>query len=71
LNSLSESGYIFTNSISIIDPSYTSSLKIVLTKIDESLPDLELPFKCCKLLIDKSIHYEMEEVLESDFIITK
>lgn len=70
-NSLSESGYMFTNSIVIIDPSYTSSLKIVLTKIDESLPDLKLPFKCCQIIMEKSIHYEMEEVLESDFVIYK
>jgi len=66
---LSESGYMFTNSI--IDPSYTSSLKIVLTKIDESLPDLKLPFKCCQIIMEKAIHYEMEEVLESDFLIYK
>lgn len=67
-NLLSESGYILTNSIVVIDPSYTSSLKIVLTKIDETLPDIKLPFNCCQLIMEKAIHYEMEEVLESDFI---
>lgn len=66
-NLLSESGYILSNSV-VIDPSYTSSLKIVLTKIDETLPDIKLPFNCCKLIMEKAIHYEMEEVLESDFI---
>jgi dUTPase len=71
MNSLSESGYILSNSISIIDPNYTETLKIVLTKIDETLPDLKLPFKCCQLIIDKAIHYEMEEVLESEFIETE
>ena len=71
MNSLCESGYIFTNSICIIDPNYKETLKIVLTKIDETLPDLELPFKCCKLIMEKVIHYEMEEVLDDFFSLKK
>ena len=69
-SSLSKSGYMLANSIGIIDPSYTASLKIVLTKIDDSLPDLKLPFTCCQLIIDKAIHFEMEQVFESEFIET-
>ena len=65
-NSLSENGYILNTSI--IDPSYNESLKIVLTKIDDTLPDIKLPFKCCRLIMEKAIRYEMEEVLETDFI---
>jgi dUTP pyrophosphatase len=42
-SSLSKTGYILTNSIGIIDPSYRGTLKIVLTKIDSSKPDIELP----------------------------
>jgi dUTPase len=26
------------------------------------LPDLKLPFRCCQLIIDRSIHYTMEKV---------
>jgi len=70
-SSLSKSGYILANSIGIIDPSYTASLKIVLTKIDDSLPDLKLPFKCCQLILDRAIHYEMEEVLGHEFLETE
>ena len=70
-SSLSKSGYMLANSIGIIDPSYTASLKIVLTKIDDSLPDLKLPFTCCQLIIDKAIHFEMEQVFESEFIETE
>jgi hypothetical protein len=41
---------------------------ICLTKIDETLPDLVLPFKCCQLIIDKSIHYTAEEVFDENLI---
>ena len=70
-SSLYKSGYILVNSIGIIDPSYTATLKIVLTKIDESLPDLKLPFKCCQLILDRANHYKMEEVIATDFIDTE
>jgi len=58
-SSLSKSGYILANSIGIIDPSYSGNLYIVLIKIDDSLPDLELPFKCCQLILRNAIHYEL------------
>jgi dUTP pyrophosphatase len=61
-SSIIKSGYMLTNSIGIIDNTYRGSLKICLTKIDDSLPDLTLPFKCCQLIIDRSIHYTAEEV---------
>ena len=70
-SSLSKSGYMLANSIGIIDPSYTASLKIVLTKIDDSMPDLTLPFKCCQLILDHAIHYEMDEVLGHEFLETE
>ena len=60
-SSLSKSGYILANSIGIIDPSYSGNLYIVLIKIDDTLADLELPFKCCQLLLRRSIHYELHE----------
>ena len=53
---------MLSNSMGIIDPSYTGTLKIVLTKVDDSFPDLTLPFKCCQLIIDRAIHYNMTEV---------
>lgn len=58
-SSLSKSGYILANSIGIIDPSYTGNLYIVLIKIDNTLPDIELPFKACQLILRKAIHYEL------------
>lgn len=61
-SSLVKSGYMLSNSIGIIDGSYTGTLRIVLTKVDDSMPDLKLPFTCCQLIIDRAIHYELELV---------
>lgn len=59
--SLSKTGYILSNSIEFVDPNYSETLKIVLTKIDNTLPEIKLPFTCCQLIMEKAIHYEMEE----------
>ena len=61
-SSLVKSGYILSNSIGIIDGSFRGSLKVVLTKVDDSFPDLTLPFCCVQLIIDKHVHYTMNEV---------
>ena len=65
-SSIIKTGYILTNSIGIIDGSYRGHLMICLTKIDDSLPDLKLPLKCCQLVLDRSLHYTTEEVLNLD-----
>ena len=49
-SSICKTGYILTNSVGIIDPSYRGTLKVVLTKIDETAPDLELPNKRFQLI---------------------
>jgi dUTP pyrophosphatase len=49
-SSISKTGYILTNSVGIIDPSYRGTLKVVLTKIDDTKPDLELPNKRFQLI---------------------
>ena len=52
---------MLTNSIGIIDGTYRGHLMICLTKIDETMPDLILPFRCCQLILDRSLHYIMED----------
>ena len=70
-------GYILSNLPYIINNIYKSTLKISLTKIDEDLPDIKLPFNCCQIVLERSIYYTMEEVktLEelggSDIFLTK
>tara|TARA_B100001094_G_scaffold195927_1_gene189862 strand:- start:33 stop:467 length:435 start_codon:yes stop_codon:yes gene_type:complete len=49
-SSLSKTGYILTNSIGIIDPTYRGTIKVVLTKINPEAPDIELPNKRFQLI---------------------
>ena len=52
-SSLSKSGYMVSNSIGIIDTSYTGNLYVALTKVSPNSPDIEFPFKCCQLILRK------------------
>lgn len=61
-SSLSKSGYILSNSIGIIEKSYTGNLLVALTKIDNSMSDLALPFKCCQLIFKPQISLNLLEI---------
>lgn len=50
-SSLSKSGYMLANSVGVIDPCYTGTLKVPLIKIDPSMPDLILPARVGQLLL--------------------
>lgn len=50
-SSLSKTGYILANSIGIIDPDYRGTIKVVLAKIDPSMPDIQLPFKGVQMIV--------------------
>ncbi len=50
-SSMSKHGYILSNGTGIIDPGYTGSILICLTKIDSELPDIELPCRCAQFVI--------------------
>lgn len=65
-SSIVKTGYMLSNSIGIIDGNFLGSLKIVLTKIDDSFPNIELPFTLTQLIIEKSIHFKMIEVDEDE-----
>lgn len=52
-SSLVKTGYILSNSVGIIDPDYTGNLLIALTRVDDSIPELILPFKRCQLVLRK------------------
>lgn len=60
-SSIVKTGYMLANSIGIIDPDYTGTLKIPLCKIDDEMSDIKLPFKRCQLVLRKAEIYEMEE----------
>jgi deoxyuridine 5'-triphosphate nucleotidohydrolase len=61
-SSISKSGYMLSNSVGIIDQSYRGNIMVSLTKIDTDSPDIELPFKCCQLIIRKQYYVNMIEV---------
>ncbi len=68
-SSISRSGYMFTNSTAIIDPNYLGSIKIVLTKVDKSLPNLSLPFTCAQMILCEQMNPEIEEIHSLDEIV--
>lgn len=61
-SSLVKSGYVLANSIGIIDRNYNGNLFIALAKVDDSAPDIELPFRCCQLVFKQQINMDMVEV---------
>jgi len=60
-SSIISSGYMLSNSIGIIDPSYKENVFVALTKIDPKAPPIEFPFKCIQLIIIPAIQAEMVE----------
>lgn len=61
-SSISKTGYILANNIGIIDESYRGSLKLALMKIDDSMPDIELPFTKCQFILRKLEQSTIQEV---------
>ena len=50
-SSIVKTGYMLSNSVGILDASFRGSLKIVLTRVDDTLPELQLPFTVCQLVL--------------------
>lgn len=61
-SSMSKTGYMLANSVGTVDPDYTGTLKIALIKVDDTLPDIELPFTRCQLVLRKAEVSEMVKV---------
>lgn len=61
-SSIVKSGFILSNSIGIIDPHYTGSLKICFTKIDQFADDLVVPFKLCQLILKRAEYASFKQV---------
>ena len=63
-SSIIKTGYVLANSVGIIDNDYRGELLIVLTKIDESKPDLVVPFCVTQLLLRKDYEFTVSIVDE-------
>lgn len=61
-SSISKSGYMLTNSVGIIDRTYTGNILVSLRKIDKNAPDLQLPCRIGQLIPMPAVHFEIEEV---------
>ena len=49
-SSIIKSGYMLANSVGIIDQGYTGEIMVPLIKMDNDIPDLELPNKIVQLI---------------------
>lgn len=61
-SSLSKTGYMLSNSVGTIDIGYRGNLMIALTKVDDSCPNIDLPFKKVQLVLRKANLYTVSEV---------
>lgn len=66
-SSIVKTGYILSNSVGIIDPTYRGNLKIVLTKVDDSVPNLRLPFTKCQLILKKLHEAEIVDIGDAEW----
>lgn len=65
-SSITKSGYILANSVGVIDRTYRGPVLVGLIKIDESMPDLELPNRLVQIIPRPIIHCEFVEVDDLD-----
>ena len=59
-SSLTKTGYMLANSVGTIDPEYRGDLLIAVRKIDDSFPDLEVPFTRFQMVMRDAHIYEIE-----------
>jgi deoxyuridine 5'-triphosphate nucleotidohydrolase len=65
-SSLVKSGYMLTNSVGIIDNTYTGNIYVALTKVDPNAPELTLPWRCCQLVYRHQVHVDIEQCVEEN-----
>lgn len=65
-SSISKTGYMLANNIGIIDNAYKGNIYIALTKIDDSMPDIELPNRICQLIVRKQERLLFVDVGDGD-----
>ena len=60
-SSLSKSGFVLSNSVGLIDPSYRGNLFISLTNTDPT-KSIDLPFRCCQIVLKKHEIIQLKEI---------
>lgn len=61
-SSIIKSGHMMVNSVGVIDRTFVGEILICLTKIDNNVPDLELPYKIAQLIPIPIINFQIIEV---------
>ena len=61
-SSISKTGYMLANSVGVIDPSYSGTVKVPLIKVDSTMPDLQLPCKIAQLILKPYVYSHVSEV---------
>jgi dUTP pyrophosphatase len=67
-SSISKIGYVLTNSVGIIDPGYTATVKVPLMKVDPDAEELTLPLRIAQLIIKPNVVSEAFDATEHDRI---
>ena len=70
-SSISKTGWILANSVGTIDPDYRGNLYIVLTRVVKNMPNIELPFCKCQLVLRKIEKSSLVEVTEDEIDVTE
>lgn len=61
-SSVTFSPYMLANSVGVIDPGYTGTLKIAVRKVDYNLEEPNVPFTKFQMVLRRAIPYNLEEV---------
>ena len=65
-SSISKTGWMLSNNVGTIDPDYRGNLYIVLTRVVKNMPNIDLPFCKCQLVLRKIHKSSIIEVTELD-----
>lgn len=66
-----KTGYVLANNVGVIDQGYTGEIMVPLVKIDDSMPDLELPSQIVQLIARKWIGLYPVEVRRDEITTVK
>ncbi len=70
-SSLSKTGYMLANSVGVIDPCFTGTLKVPLIKVDPNVDDLKLPARVAQLILKPYVISEAYDATDSEIIETE
>ena len=61
-SSISKTGWMLANNVGTVDPNYTGNLYIALAPVNPDVPEIELPFCKCQLVVRKAEYLDVTEV---------